>query len=184
MTPRPCKRLKKKEKRAPCVLQSNEVHQPRFKPQRNGQQGGVTVVRPQDQIPDNLQFSLVRIIACDHGTYIACDHGTCILGRLLREDSEIRKQYLVCETMFSTRRAFTCSKTRSPTESGSLFSEYLRPFGARCLADPFLFSTGVGRSFYGVVTFEQKQQKRDFQIHNIDVASEKMALFFINRIRN
>ena len=89
-------------------------------------------------------------------------------GSLLRAEKEHPKLWFL--------RDFTCFGPRSPTDLGSLFSEYLRPFGESLLFSRdiarsftvlllseenkqiFLFSRGIVRLFYGVATFGENNQ--------------------------
>ena len=51
--------------------------------------------------------------------------------------------------------------TRSRTELGSLFSEYLRSFGERYL-DPFFFSPGASSEFFTVLPLSENKIRRRF----------------------
>ena len=79
----------------------------------------------------------------------------------------------VSQTLFSTR--FRVFYTRSRTELGSLFSEYLRSFGERYL-DPFFSSRGIVPIFYGVATFGEKNQE-DISSH-LSTFHTEMGPFF------
>ena len=61
--------------------------------------------------------------------------------------------------MFYT--CFNVLSTRSPTESGSPFSEYLQSCGERYL-DPFLFYPGVSFEIFTMLSLSDKKVNKAF----------------------